>query len=119
MKAKMALISDSNSDYECGQEYAISSVSVYVDGIRKFKFYPLKKIFLHTCATCFELPPNVKILFYSSTLSSIGGFWTDISKRSEGEGDQFFIFFFIGTSATKRVARSIIFRLWVASRYFE
>ena len=36
MKAKMALISDSNSDYERGQEYAISSVSVYVDGIRKF-----------------------------------------------------------------------------------
>ena len=42
------------------------------------------------------------------TLLSMGGFWTVISKCSEGEGDQ--VFFFAGTSATKRFARSIIFR---------
>jgi len=42
----------------------------------------------------------------------MGGFWTDIPKCSEGEGGQFFFFFFffIGTSATKRFARSRIFR---------
>ena len=41
---------------------------------------------------------------------SMGGFWTDISKSSEGEGDEIFRFFFRGTSATKRFARSRILR---------
>ena len=46
------------------------------------------------------------------TLLSIGGFWTDISKCSEGGGKTKFIdfFFFIGASATERFARSSIFK---------
>ena len=44
------------------------------------------------------------------TLSSMDGFWNDIAKCSEGEGDQIFRFFFIGKSATKKFARSRIFR---------
>ena len=43
------------------------------------------------------------------TLTPMGGLWTDISKCSEGEG-RGTTFFFIGTFATKRFARSRIFR---------
>ena len=44
------------------------------------------------------------------TLSSIGGFWTDISKYSERG---FFDVFSKGASATKRFARSRIFKYWL------
>ena len=38
------------------------------------------------------------------------GFWADISKCSEEEENKFLDFIFIGTSATKRFARSRSFR---------
>ena len=40
----------------------------------------------------------------------MGGFWTDILKCSEGEGDHFFDFFFPRDIRNKRFARSKIFR---------
>ena len=54
------------------------------------------------------------------TLSGMGGFWTNILKCSEGEGAIFFFFFFfILTSATKRFAKSRIFRYGLSLDFLE
>ena len=52
------------------------------------------------------------------TLSCMGGLWTDISKCSEGEGDQILDFFYRDI-LNKEVCKVKNFQVWVASRYFE
>ena len=47
------------------------------------------------------------------TLSGMGGFWTDISKCSEGERDQIFWFFFHRGIRNKKVCKVKNFRVWV------
>ena len=49
-------------------------------------------------------------VFLLLTLPSTGGFWTDFSKCSERGLKRIFNFFFLRGSATKRFARSRIFR---------
>ena len=56
-------------------------------------------------------------LIYKETLSSMCGFWTDISKCSEREGDHFFSFH--RDIRNKKVCKVKNFQVWVASRYFE
>ena len=65
----------------------------------------------HGCYQCklFYVP------FYILTLSSMGGFWTDISKCSEGEGDQFFDFFFSLGHPQQKVCKVKNFQVWVVS----
>ena len=67
---------------------------------------------LHVCSGSLQ---GVQVL----TLSGMGGFWTDISKCSEGEGDQIFRFFFHRDIRNKKVCKVKNFQVWVASRYFE
>ena len=54
------------------------------------------------------------------TLSCMGGFWTDISKSSEREGDQFFfLYFFQMAIRNKKVCKVKNFQVWIVSWYFE
>ena len=50
------------------------------------------------------------------TISGMGGFWTDISKCSEREGDQvFFKFFFHRDIRNKKVCKVKNFQVWIVS----